>query len=196
MTVILGLTGSIATGKSTVSAYLKELGYPIVDADQVARDVVQPETAVANQLRTTFGDVIFDNLTLNRKRLGKIVFADATQLEKLNAIIQPAIRVAIIQSLKKEQTANLVVLDAPLLLEQGYQQLVDKIMVVKSDPTSQLDRLMRRDGFSKQEAQKRIATQWSQEKKLGFADIVIDNSGSIEETRQQVLKWLDNSKLR
>lgn len=198
MTVILGLTGGIATGKSTVSSYLKKLGYPVVDADQIAREIVQPETIVADQLRTIFGDAIFDGAKLNRNRLGKIVFGSSVQLQKLNAVMQPAIRTKILQTLKaeKKESTKLIVLDAPLLLEQGYQKFVDQIMVVVSDANVQRERLIRRDGFSKKEAEQRITAQWSLEKKISFADIVIDNSGSIEETRQQVVKWLDNSKLR
>ena len=197
MTVILGLTGGIATGKSTVSSYLKKLGYPVVDADQIAREIVQPGTIVADQLRTIFGDAIFDGAKLNRNRLGKIVWK-LCAITKLNAVMQPAIRTKILQTLKaeKKESTKLIVLDAPLLLEQGYQKFVDQIMVVVSDANVQRERLIRRDGFSKKEAEQRITAQWSLEKKISFADIVIDNSGSIEETRQQVVKWLDNSKLR
>ncbi|GAB5054608.1 MULTISPECIES: dephospho-CoA kinase [Pediococcus] len=198
MAIVLGLTGSIATGKSTVSQYLKELGFPVIDADIVARKIVAPGQPVTQRLRQTFGNQIFEGDVLNRKKLGNLVFSDSEALKKLNELMQPAIRVEIefqIRTLKKGSD-NLIVLDAPLLLEQGYQSLVDQIMVVTSSSAVQLERLKQRDGLSDKEARQRVLSQWSQKKKIEMADIVIDNGRSIEETHRQVLKWLDNRKLR
>ncbi|GAB5053175.1 dephospho-CoA kinase [Pediococcus ethanolidurans] len=199
MVQVLGLTGSIATGKSTVSQYLRKLGFPVVDADLISREVVKPGMIATQKLRQTFGDQVFDNNDeLNRKKLGQLVFSDSENMKKLNEIMQPAIKTEIIRQIEKlkKSSKKLIVLDAPLLLEQNYQFLVDQVMVVVSSPTVQLQRLRQRDGLSMKEAQARISSQWSQKKKRLMADVVIDNSTSIEETHRQVLKWLDNSKLR
>ncbi|GEN94338.1 dephospho-CoA kinase [Pediococcus ethanolidurans] len=199
MVQVLGLTGSIATGKSTVSQYLRKLGFPVVDADLISREVVKPGMIATQKLRQTFGDQVFDNNDeLNRKELGQLVFSDSENMKKLNEIMQPAIKTEIIRQIEKlkKSSKKLIVLDAPLLLEQNYQFLVDQVMVVVSSPTVQLQRLRQRDGLSMKEAQARISSQWSQKKKRLMADVVIDNSTSIEETHRQVLKWLDNSKLR
>ncbi|MDV7718776.1 dephospho-CoA kinase [Pediococcus ethanolidurans] len=199
MVQVLGLTGSIATGKSTVSQYLRKLGFPVVDADLISREVVKPGMIATQKLRQTFGDQVFDNNDeLNRKKLGQLVFSDSENMKKLNEIMQPAIKTEIIRQIEKlkKSSKKMIVLDAPLLLEQNYQFLVDQVMVVVSSPTVQLQRLQQRDGLSRKEAQARISSQWSQKKKRLMADVVIDNSTSIEETHRQVLKWLDNSKLR
>ncbi|WP_412988273.1 dephospho-CoA kinase [Pediococcus siamensis] len=198
MTVVLGLTGGIATGKSTVSQFFSALGYPIIDADRISHDLVKPGTKVWQQLYRTFGNAVFHGQELDRKALGRIVFSDPKQLDTLNRIMQPAIRRTICQAIAnlKAKNRSLIILDAPLLLEQGYQTLVDQVMVVTTTPERQLKRLMLRDGYSKESAERRIASQWSQTKKIQLADIVVENSGSIDETRAQVLKWLDNSKLR
>lgn len=199
MVQVLGLTGSIATGKSTVSQYLRKLGFLVVDADLISREVVKPGMIATQKLRQTFGDQVFDNNDeLNRKKLGQLVFSDSENMKKLNEIMQPAIKTEIIRQIEKlkKSSKKLIVLDAPLLLEQNYQFLVDQVMVVVSSPTVQLQRLRQRDGLSMKEAQARISSQWSQKKKRLMADVVIDNSTSIEETHRQVLKWLDNSKLR
>lgn len=196
MAEILGLTGSIASGKSTVSSFFKKMGYPVVDADLVARKLVLPGMPVNHKLKSVFGSAVFEGSTLNRKKLGQLVFSDPQKLTLLNQIMQPAIRTEITRQLRKYQGEKLVVLDAALLLEQGYQKLVDKVMVVSILPELQVQRLMARDRLPLKEAKQRISSQWSQEKKLQLADIVIDNSSSVEETQHQVLKWLDNSKLR
>lgn len=199
MVQVLGLTGSIATGKSTVSQYLRKLGFSVVDADLISREVVKPGMIATQKLRQTFGDQVFDNNDeLNRKKLGQLVFSDSENMKKLNEIMQPAIKTEIIRQIEKlkKSSKKLIVLDAPLLLEQNYQFLVDQVMVVVSSPTVQLQRLRQRDGLSMKEGQARISSQWSQKKKRLMADVVIDNSTSIEETHRQVLKWLDNSKLR
>ncbi|GEK28565.1 dephospho-CoA kinase [Furfurilactobacillus siliginis] len=194
MTTVIGLTGGIATGKSTVAKMLAEAGAVIIDADQVAHAIVEPKTPTLAKLATVFGDTIMDeNGALDRHALGPIVFQDKTQLERLNKIMQPVIRTTIMQQIMaaKAQQSELVVLDAPLLFEQHYENDVDLIVVVSVSAKMQLQRLMHRDQLTKVAAKRRIKSQLSLAKKRQQADIVIDNGGSVEATRLQVVKLLE-----
>lgn len=197
MTVILGLTGSIATGKSTVSKLFKEQGYPVVDADIGAREVVEPGTEGLNKLKAYFGDkIILPDGTLNRSELGKIVFNDEKEREQLNEMLSQHIRQWIMT--KKDDYLKLhpvvIVLDIPLLFESGYKDDVDQIMVVATTPETQIDRLMKRDGIERNEALQKIAAQLSISEKITLGDIIIDNNGTVEHTKKQVLKWIEKIK--
>jgi dephospho-CoA kinase len=195
MAVVVGLTGGIAMGKSTISDFLKVKEIPVVDADQVAHEILK-DSEVVVELTDVFGEAILDkNRQVDRKKLGSIVFNDPQQLEKLNDIVQPHIRSEIIKRLNSFATSKLVVLDAPVLFEQGYEKMVDYLMVVRTSFKIQIARLMQRDSLSQADAQKRIQSQMSIEEKVKKADIVIDTSGTIEETRSQVVKWLVNKNL-
>lgn len=193
MTFVLGLTGGIATGKSTVSRYFKQKGIPLVDADLGAREVMQPGHTAYQKTVEQFGEkVLKEDRTLDRKILGQIVFSDQEKLQKLNAIVQSDI-FEWISSQKKRYVASgapLVVLDIPLLYEAGCEQLVDGVMVVWTDRDRQLHRLMRRDDLSKEEATSRIASQASMDEKMERADVLIDNNGPVERTLKQVESWL------
>lgn len=194
MSFILGLTGSIATGKSTVSKVFKQVGVPVVDADVGAREVVKPGTEGLKRIEAAFGKkVIADNGSLDRKALGKIVFQNKLELKKLNHILGDLIAIWI-QSEKERyvhQGAPLVVLDIPLLFESGYDEDVEKVMVVATTPEIQLERLMQRDQIDQEAAQQKISAQQSITEKITKADFVIDNNGSKENTRNQVLHWLE-----
>ncbi|MBM6613436.1 dephospho-CoA kinase [Desemzia sp. RIT804] len=194
MSFILGLTGSIATGKSTVSNIFKQAGVPVVDADVGAREVVKPGTEGLKRIEAAFGrDVISASGSLDRKALGKIVFQNKSELKKLNHILGDLIAIWI-QSEKEKyihQGAPLIVLDIPLLFESGYDQDVEKVMVVATTPSIQLERLMRRDQIDTQSAQQKIDAQQSITEKIMKADFVIDNNGSKENTQKQVLYWLE-----
>lgn len=194
MSFILGLTGSIATGKSTVSKVFKQAGVPVVDADVGAREVVKPGTEGLKRIEAAFGKkVIADNGSLDRKALGKIVFQNKLELKKLNHILGDLIAIWI-QSEKEryvDQGAPLVVLDIPLLFESGYDEDVEKVMVVATTPEIQLERLMLRDQIGQEVAQQKINAQQSITEKITKADFVIDNNGSKENTRNQVLYWLE-----
>lgn len=195
MTKIIGLTGGIATGKSTVSGYLRKLGFPIVDADEIAHEVLQKKS-VQKTLIKQFGPEITTGKHVDRKKLGSIVFKNVDALNVLNEIVQPKIRRAVLKQLKHFKRSNgVVVLDAPILLEQGYQNNVDFLMVVVVDHATEIKRLKQRDGFSNVEAEERINAQMSLNDKKKIADIVIDNSGTIADTELQVLKWLENNLL-
>lgn len=195
MTVIVGLTGGIAMGKTTISQFLKSKAIPVVDADQIAHEILTVDE-VKVKLMDTFGESILDkNQNIDRRKLGPIVFNDQRQLEKLNIIVQPYIRTEIVRQLDTFSASEVVVLDAPVLFEQGYEKMVDYLMVIKTSAQIQVERLMQRDSLNEIDAQKRIQAQMPIEEKVTKADIVIDTSGTIEETRSQVVKWLVDKNL-
>ncbi|MCK9859295.1 dephospho-CoA kinase [Paenibacillus sp. ATY16] len=186
----IGLTGGIATGKSTVAAMLAERGAMLVDADQVAREVVMPGEPALEAVASAFGQaVIHTDGTLDRKALGGIVFNNRDLLAQLENILHPAIRNRMQQRIRQYEEQNprqLVVADIPLLYETGQEKLYDGVMVVYVPQALQLKRLMERNGIAEEEAQRRIGLQMDIEQKRGRADWVIDNSGSLDETRRQV----------
>lgn len=192
--MIIGLTGSIASGKSTVSKMLKELGYPIVDADQVARQVVEPGSETLAEIEEAFGnDVILPDGGMDRKRVGDIIFNDPASRKRLNDIIHPAIR----EEMMRQRTAFLeaghgtVIMDIPLLFESRLLHFADKILVVSVTEENQLERLMERNGLSEKEARARIASQLPMSVKEEGADAVIYNNGTIEETKWQLNRILE-----
>ncbi|WP_303722426.1 dephospho-CoA kinase [Malonomonas rubra] len=188
--LILGITGSIASGKSIIAAAFVQKGAALVDADQLARDVVAPGSPVLKQLVERFGErVLLSDGQLNREYLSQIVFSDAEALQDLNRIMHPAIgQLAIerLQQLRVKPGLPLVVYEAPLLFEANSEGRVDKVLVVKIDEDIQLQRLMQRDGLNETAAKQRIDAQMAQEEKLARADFVIDNSGTVHEALQQV----------
>ncbi|KAF0468135.1 dephospho-CoA kinase [Pediococcus pentosaceus] len=195
MTVIVGLTGGIAMGKTTISQFLKSKAIPVVDADQIAHEILTVDE-VKVKLMDTFGESILDkNQNIDRRKLVPIVFNDQRQLEKLNIIVQPYIRTEIVRQLDTFSASKVVVLDAPVLFEQGYEKMADYLMVIKTSAQIQVERLMQRDSLNEIDAQKRIQAQMPIEEKVKKADIVIDTSGTIEETRSQVVKWLVDKNL-
>jgi dephospho-CoA kinase len=186
----IGLTGGIATGKSTVAAMLVERGALLVDADQVAREVVMPGEPALEAVASTFGQaVIHTDGTLNRKALGEIVFNNRDGLMQLESILHPAIRNRMQQRIRQYEEQNprqLVVADIPLLYETGQEELYEGIMVVYVPQQLQLTRLMERNGLAQEEALRRIGLQMDIEQKRSRADWVIDNSSSLEQTKRQV----------
>lgn len=194
--MLLGLTGGISTGKSMISKYLSELEFPIVDADKIAHQVLESDLSVISAIKEQFGSDVAGINGIDRKKLGQIVFGNEAKLKELNQITQPAIRTKIVDEIKTlNQNHNLVVLDAPLLFEEGYAGMVDVVMVVTSDESIQLSRLMKRNKLTQADARKRITAQMPLQQKVKHADIVIDNSGTVADTQKQVLKWLVDNKL-
>ena len=196
MTYILGLTGGIATGKSTVSRYFSDKGYAVVDADVVARRVVEPGTEGLANIVAQFGtEIIQTDGTLNREKLGAMIFADAKKRETLNSLLSDLIRRAIIADTATLVNANqpLIVLDIPLLYEAGYETHCDAVMVVYTTEEVQRKRLMGRNNLSEEEALNHIASQEPIEAKKNRADIVIDNNGTLNDTYEQVETWLKNN---
>ncbi|QBK26498.1 dephospho-CoA kinase [Ureibacillus thermophilus] len=192
--MIIGLTGSIASGKSTVSNMLKAYGFPIVDADLVARQVVEPGSETLQKIAEVFGkEILTENGELDRKKLGAIIFNNEEKRQLLNSIIHPAIRKEMLRQ-RDEHLANgekTVIMDIPLLFESKLQHFVDKILVVSVSEDVQLQRLMERNQLSEEEAKARIQSQLPLSVKEQGADAVINNNGTIDETRKQLEQILN-----
>lgn len=188
----VGLTGSIAVGKSHVVAVLGELGCHVIDADQTARDVVAKGTEGLKLVVGEFGEeVLQPDGALDRARLGDIIFADKEKRERLNSILHPLIISAQDAQLRRweaEDPEGIGIVDAALMIESGGYKRFDKIVVVHCRPEIQIERLMRRNNLSREEAARRIATQMPQEEKMRYADFLIDTSEDYEQTRQRTLE--------
>lgn len=186
----VGLTGSIAVGKSHVCRLLESLGCRVTDADRVAREVVEPGTEGLALIVRNFGEsVLTVEGTLDRPKLGSIVFSDPQQRQLLNSLLHPLIIKAQDEWLSERESEDpgaIAVIDAALMIESGGYKRFDKLIVVWCEPEIQLRRLMDRDGIAADEALKRINSQMSQEEKKAYADFLIDTSGSFDETEQQV----------
>ncbi len=196
--LLAGLTGGIATGKSTVSRLFVECGARLIDADVLAREVVAPGRPAPQQIVESFGrEVLRPDGTLDRDRLGKAVFGDPAQLEKLNAIVHPYVAVA--QEQRSREIAGkephaVIVYDAALLIEAGAHKRMDKIIVVTADEQTQLARLKARDHLSAEEAGRRIATQMPLTDKVKLADYVIDGTLPMEQLGKEVQRIHDDLK--
>jgi dephospho-CoA kinase len=185
----VGLTGSIAVGKSHVAELLKGMGCHVTDADEVARRVVEPGTEGLRAVVETFGEgVLREDGTLDRARLGAVVFGDEEKRLRLNAILHPLIQAeqdALLRRWELEDPRGVGVVDAALMIESGGYRRFDKLVVVHCRPEAQLERLMRRNGLTREEAGRRVASQMPQAEKLRYADFAIDTSGDFEDTRRQ-----------
>lgn len=186
---IIGLTGGIACGKSNISDTLQALGAVIIDGDVLSRELTAPRGAALPDIRQAFGDAVFHpDGTLNRKALGEVVFASAAARKALDTLMQPRLRVLILQRVNdaREAGAALCVLDMPLLYEAGLDALCDRVWCVYVPEETQLARLMARDGFTREQALARIRSQMPAEEKAARAQVVIDTSGAIDYTRAMV----------
>nr|XP_008111432.1 PREDICTED: dephospho-CoA kinase domain-containing protein isoform X1 [Anolis carolinensis] len=189
---LVGLTGGIASGKSTVVAILQELGCAVIDADVIARQVVQPSFRAYERIVHSFGpEIILENGELNREALGSIVFSQPEKRRLLNSITHPEIQKEMLKQILKYFLLGhrYVILDIPLLFETNtLTKFMKHTVLVYCDPQSQLSRLMKRNGLTQAEAEARIAAQLPLDQKVKMAKHVIDNSGDAEATRRQVLK--------
>src|SRR5919107_2745573 len=185
----VGLTGSIAVGKSYVSGVLTELGCRVLDADVVARRVVEPGAEGLRRIVEAFGEwALRPDGTLDRAAVGAAIFEDAAKRELINSLLHPLIiaeQDELLRRWEREDPRGVGVVDAALLIESGGHRRFDKLVVVHCRPEVQVERLMRRNSLSREEAAARIAAQMPQEEKLRYADFKIDTSGSFEETRGQ-----------
>lgn len=185
----VGLTGGIATGKSTVSKLLMVRGLPVVDADVLAREAVQIGTVVHAEIVQAFGpDAVLSDGQLNRKRIGEIVFRDPVRLQWLESVIHPEVR-RLAEAKRRElqsQGHQVAFYDVPLLFEKKMESLFDRVVVVACSPELQLQRLIARDGLTEEEAKRRIATQLPITDKVKKADEVIVNDGSLQDLERAV----------
>ena len=189
----IGITGSIACGKSTISDYLKDKGYTIIDADKLGHVALTIED-VKRRLSETFGANILENNEISREVLGRLVFGNDNNLKKLNNIIHPKIKELILKLQEQHKDEDMVFLDIALLYEANFVDLVEKVAVVYVDKGVQLERLMTRNSLSKEEALKRIESQMSPQEKASLGDFVINNSYRKEDTFQQIDEILEKLK--
>jgi dephospho-CoA kinase len=183
---LIGLTGNIATGKSTVATMLAELGATVIDADEITHQVMRRGGEVFERIVTAFGpDVIGADGEINRERLGPIVFSDSEALRRLEEMVHPAVGVEVSRRIAEARTP-VVVVEAIKLIEAGMHRLCRALWVTTCPSEQQIDRLMRERSFSFDEAERRVTAQPPQALKIGLADVIIDTSGDIAETRRQV----------
>ena len=199
MTWILGLTGGIASGKSTVSEILREYGAVIIDGDHLTHQLQQVHAPGFNAIISEFGSkYILPNGTLARKKLGNLVFNNKEALKRLNAIMKPLLSKAIINQIEyfKKQKVTLIVLDMPLLFEENYRnlyKLCDQTLIIEASPQIQLERLIKRDHLSRIQALARIKAQLKIHEKDKLATKIIVNNGTVEELKQKVIKWVSQN---
>lgn len=186
---VIGLTGGIACGKSTIARYLSRQGAVVVDGDALSRDLTAPDGIALPALRNAFGEgIFFPDGTLNRKALGQLVFSDEVQRQRLDDIMQPLLRTLILRDLEaaRQSGAALCVLDMPLLFEKNLDVLCDTVWCAWLPTDLQIQRLMARDGLSQQEALARIASQMPTDEKAARSAVVIDTSGTIQYTESKL----------
>lgn len=190
---IIGLTGGIGSGKSTIASWFREWHIPVIDGDKLAREAVNPGSLVLSILADAFGkEILSEEGTIKRRQLGQIVFQDKAKLSRLNQIMHPAIWHLVESRLKacKDAGEKLAVLDMPLLIEAGWQSRVDSVWVVYVSTEVQISRVMKRDGLKRSQVMAIMQNQIPVKEKLSYADVIINNGGSEENTRRQVLQEL------
>lgn len=186
----VGLTGGIATGKSFVIGVLKELGCEVLDADQIAREVVEPGLPAFDEIVAFFGqEVVGKDGSLDRGKLGEIIFADASKRAKLNSIVHPRVfeaQALWLAEVERRDPDAITVIDAALMIETGSYRRFEKLVVVYCEPEIQLERLMTRNNLSREQAMARISSQMPSSEKLKYADFSVNTSLGFEDTRRQV----------
>lgn len=197
---VIGLTGNIASGKSLVASMFETLGAKVIDFDDIARKIVEPGEPAWNEIVDTFGRGILNpDDSINRKALGDVIFNDNQKRKILNEITHPKIVLYTRENVEKYRNENveIVIIEAALIVERGgLNDLIEKLILVTSDEESQIERLATRNGFSREEAISRINSQMPTEEKVKYADYLIDNSGTQEETQKQVNNlWSELSQL-
>lgn len=187
---VIGITGNIASGKSTVARMFEALGARIIDADEIARIVVEPGAPAWEEIVSEFGrDILEPDGAINRKRLADIVFGDEAKRKRLNDITHPRIGERISELLREyeKEGAPVVMVEATLIVERGgLKNLIDGLIVVTADEETQIERLIRDKGFTREEALSRLRAQMPAREKMMHGDYIIDNSGSLEDTRARV----------
>jgi dephospho-CoA kinase len=192
----VGLTGGIGSGKSTVSDIFKKEGIPIVDADIISRDILKIYPEINNEIKKQFGEEFFYEGALDRRKMGNYIFSNDGERKKLEDIMIPYIKKEILAGIKEygESGQKLCILDAPTLIEHGLHRLMDFNIVVWVDRKTQSERVRKRDSLSDKEVADRINSQMPLDEKIRYADFVVDNSGSVEETEIKVKEILHSIK--
>jgi len=186
--LILGITGSFGSGKTTVAKMFASHGARLIDADKIAHNVIKPGNIAYKRIITDFGkNILNKNKEINRGKLARIVFNNQRLLKRLNNIVHPQV-IRIIRKQIETSKSKLIVLDVPLLIEAGLEKIVDKIIVVKTNKEKQIERIQSKTSLGRKDIFKRIRFQIPQNVKLRLADFIIDNSGTIKETRKQVMQ--------
>jgi dephospho-CoA kinase len=199
MTKVVGLTGGIATGKSTVSKMFSESLIPVIDTDTIARDLLNKDTECYQEVVGYFGEeILFLNHEIDRKKLGKIIFHDEEKRQKLNDIVHPRVINIVLSEIEKHKGlgTKILVVDVPLLYESGFDQYMDDVIVVYTNKEMQKERLMSRDNINSDYADKKMNAQMSLEEKVKQADYVIDNSKSILETKKAFNKIVEELEVK
>ncbi|HEY4533431.1 MAG TPA: dephospho-CoA kinase [Fusobacterium sp.] len=187
--MIIGITGTIASGKSTVSDYFIQRGYEVVDADKITKELQQKED-ILEEFREIFGEeILLENKTLNRTKLREIVFQNTKALEKINQIMHPKVREEFEKRKREAAQEKIIFFDIPLLFEAHFENLCEKILLVCADKEVQITRIMQRDGSSYELAKNIIASQEKEEEKKKKSHYIIENNGSMEELYQKLSKW-------
>ena len=192
---VIGITGGIASGKSSVSTFIRELGFSVIDADVVAREVVEPGEEAYHEIVKEFGEsILMPEGDINRAALGDLIFHNEDKRLKLNSIVHPAVRKRMRELAEKafQDGAETVFMDIPLLFESKLTFMVEKTLLVYVDEEIQLTRLMKRNNLSEKDALARIASQMPLKEKKALAEAVVDNNGDLEETKEQVRQVLTN----
>lgn len=195
MTTILGLTGGIATGKSTVAKMFIEKGIPVIDTDLISRNLLDTGTDAYYEIIKSFSsEILFTNLEIDRKKLGRKIFSNPQKRAILNKIIHPKVKETVDNeiAIHEELGTKLIVIDVPLLFETNYQEIIDKTIVVYTTLQQQLNRLITRDNITKEYAQMKINAQMSLSEKVDLADYVINNSFSILDTKRDFNRILED----
>lgn len=190
--LVIGLTGNIGCGKSSLSKILRQNSIDVIDADIISREIMDNKS-ILTEIFNSFGEQVKrENGTLDRKKLGSIVFTNDEKLIKLNNITHPAIKKEIKKRIEdiKANNRNIVIVDAALLIEGNFLDLVDKLIVITCDEKIQIERIISRDNFTREEAISRIKSQMSQGEKLKFGDYIIDNSGDMNDLKYKANKLI------
>jgi len=188
MTKVIGLTGGIGSGKTTIANYFKEMGVPVYIADDGAKRVMQSQNII-QQIKTTFGDSLFENQVLNRSKLAEVVFNNAEKLAKLNAIVHPAVKQDFEFWLQENKNFQYVVYEAAILFESGRYKDCDVIITVTAPEEIRIERVLKRDNTTREQVLSRMKMQWNDEKRISLSNFVINNS-NLKIAREEVVKIL------
>ncbi|TPG45035.1 dephospho-CoA kinase [Flavobacterium pectinovorum] len=188
MTKVIGLTGGIGSGKTTIANFFKEMGVPVYIADDEAKKVMQSESIV-KEIKTAFGGELFENYILNRAKLAEIVFNNAAELAKLNAIVHPAVKKDFEIWLLKQKKYQYVVYEAAILFESGRYKDCDVIVTVTAPEEIRIERVLKRDNTTREQVLSRMKMQWNDEKRISLSNFVINNS-NLKIAKEEVVKIL------